>query len=238
MRRVVEDEARDVPYVSFGPPGTGKTTTVVEMVLQCMQLRSSSRSGTAGGRFRILVCAPTNTAADLLCSRLGVDRLRMLRLMAYSRAKKEVPEAVLCCSNWSERDGAFAQPALDEIMKQSMVVATLSTAGKLTNFGVPHGHFDLIVIDEAGQALEPEATAPVCMLLGSDGQLVLAGDPKQLGPVIHSAPANAHGLAMSLLERLMDRRCTNPTQTATGATPGAHQNGAELPLARDALAGS
>ena len=42
---------------------------------------------------------------------------------------------------------------------------------------------------------------------GERGQLVLAGDPKQLGPVIRAPVAVRHGLATSLLERLM---ATNP----------------------------
>ena len=67
------------------------------------------------------------------------------------------------------------------------------------------GHFDVILIDEAGQALEPEAVAPVATLLGPNGQLVLAGDPHQLGPVIHHTLAKEHGLETSLIERLMAR---------------------------------
>lgn len=40
-------------------------------------------------------------------------------------------------------------------------------------------------------------------LLGEKGQLVLAGDPRQLGPVIHSGLAREHGLQTSMMERLM-----------------------------------
>eukprot|EP00966_Prymnesium_polylepis_P335536 7390892-Prymnesium_polylepis.2 len=63
----------------------------------------------------------------------------------------------------------------------------------------------MVCIDEGGQAIEPEAVAPVAALLGDDGQLVVAGDPKQLGPVIHHSLAKAHGLGVSFLERLMGR---------------------------------
>ncbi len=67
------------------------------------------------------------------------------------------------------------------------------------------GQFDFIFIDEAAQAIEPEAVAPVASLLGPHGQLVLAGDVKQLGPVIHSPASKRFGLQTSLMERLMQR---------------------------------
>ena len=50
----------------------------------------------------------------------------------------------------------FAQPCAADLLSKAVVVTTLCTAGKLWNMGVPRGHFDLMVIDEAGQALEPE----------------------------------------------------------------------------------
>lgn len=52
--------------------------------------------------------------------------------------------------------------------------------------------------------LEPEATIPLS-LLGNHGQIILAGDPKQLGPVVLSPIAKKRGLEKSLLCRLMDR---------------------------------
>ena len=42
------------------------------------------------------------------------------------------------------------------------------------------------------------------LLRGSRGRVVMAGDPKQLGPVIRSVIAAKHGLTISLLERLME----------------------------------
>ncbi|KAL3637883.1 hypothetical protein CASFOL_018331 [Castilleja foliolosa] len=57
--------------------------------------------------------------------------------------------------------------------------------------------FDLVVIDEAGQAIEPSCWIP--MLLGK--RCVLAGDQCQLAPVILSRKALEGGLGVSLLER-------------------------------------
>ena len=58
------------------------------------------------------------------------------------------------------------------------------------SLGIPKSHFTHVFIDEAGQGMEPECLVPIAGLLGTDennlGQLVLAGDPKQLGPVLRS----------------------------------------------------
>ncbi|GJN09010.1 hypothetical protein PR202_ga26976 [Eleusine coracana subsp. coracana] len=58
-------------------------------------------------------------------------------------------------------------------------------------------------LDEAGQASEPEAMIPLSGLRGRDTVVVLAGDPNQLGPVVHCRQAEKDGLAKSYLERLL-----------------------------------
>ena len=72
--------------------------------------------------------------------------------------------------------------------------------------------FSHVIVDEAGQASEPEC---LCSLSGAlaptvaeggpigAGRVVLAGDPHQLGPVLQSKMAADAGLGLSLLERLM-----------------------------------
>ena len=60
-------------------------------------------------------------------------------------------------------------------------------------------------IDEAAQAHEPELLIPVSHLMkfNKKFQLILAGDPQQLGSIVHSPIAKQYGLEQSLLERLI-----------------------------------
>ena len=61
--------------------------------------------------------------------------------------------------------------------------------------------FDLVVADEAGHATEPETIAAFAKHLKPTGTLVIAGDHKQLGPIIQS-PFAQEILGVSMLERL------------------------------------
>ena len=202
---IVEGRARSAPYLVWGPPGTGKTTTVVEAVLQLVRGRGAPIG------LRALVCAPSSQAADLLCAALGrviADRAQLLRVVAPTRDRRDIDAAVLRHVHGDEAGGTSSSrgPPLRALLAARVVVATLSAAAKLhLDPGVPRGHFGVIVIDEAGHALEPEAVAPVATLLDADGQLVLAGDPAQLGPLVHSQAARLAGLGTSLLERLAAR---------------------------------
>ena len=69
---------------------------------------------------------------------------------------------------------------------------------RLVSACFPRNHFTHIFIDEAGHATEPECIIPVADLLDPNhhrgGQLVLAGDPKQLGPILRSPIAQKYGL--------------------------------------------
>ena len=69
---------------------------------------------------------------------------------------------------------------------------------RLVSACFPRNHFTHIFIDEAGHATEPECIIPVADLLDPNhhrgGQLVLAGDPKQLGPILRSPITQEYGL--------------------------------------------
>ncbi|KDQ06714.1 hypothetical protein BOTBODRAFT_85226, partial [Botryobasidium botryosum FD-172 SS1] len=84
-----------------------------------------------------------------------------------------------------------------------VVVSTCITACVPDGVGIPRGHYSHIFIDEAGQAMEPELLVPIKNMADANTNLVLSGDPKQLGPVIQSRISRKLGLEWTFLERLM-----------------------------------
>lgn len=64
---------------------------------------------------------------------------------------------------------------------------------RLVSAEVPNHHFTHVFIDEAGHSLQPECLVPLAGMFSTEtpggGQLVLAGDPQQLGPVLRSPVA-------------------------------------------------
>ncbi|ELT94746.1 hypothetical protein CAPTEDRAFT_99205, partial [Capitella teleta] len=87
-----------------------------------------------------------------------------------------------------------------------IVVSTCSSAGNLYALALRPGHFTHVFIDEAGQATEPECLIPIGLVAcHTSGQVVLAGDPFQLGPVLQSNHAKHFGMCMSFLKRLIQR---------------------------------
>ncbi|XP_067849812.1 DNA-binding protein SMUBP-2 isoform X2 [Heptranchias perlo] len=219
--------------IIHGPPGTGKTTTVVEIILQAV------KQG-----LKVLCCAPSNVAVDNLVERLAQFKAQVLRLGHPARLLESIQrhslDAVLAHSDNTQIvmdirkdiDQAFAkmkkaqdrgekvhfrgeiktlrkelrareETAIVQILKKATVVLATNTGA--SNDGplklMSDDYFDLVVIDECAQALEascwiPLLKAPKC---------ILAGDHKQLPPTIISHKAAANGLALSLMERLIQR---------------------------------
>ncbi|KAG9352845.1 hypothetical protein JZ751_017421 [Albula glossodonta] len=197
VQRIVAGVSKPAPYLVFGPPGTGKTVTLVEAIKQVHKTHPSAH---------ILACAPSNSASDLLCERVQehVGLHQLYRLYANSRDPGTVPKSLQKCCNWDESQDCFVFPSKKTLMGYKIIVATVVTAGRLVSGGLPSGHFTHIFIDEAGHAVEPECIIGMAGLLHAEaGQLVLAGDPKQLGPILRSPLAMQYGLGISLLERLM-----------------------------------
>ncbi len=86
-----------------------------------------------------------------------------------------------------------------------IIVSTLISASIVFGIGMPRGHFSHIFIDEAGQATEPEAFVSIKTMTDKSTNVVLSGDPKQLGPIIRSGISSKLGLELSYIERLMSR---------------------------------
>eukprot|EP01038_Epipyxis_sp_PR26KG_P006640 gene6640-9114_t len=194
---IVEGRGRAAPYIIFGPPGTGKTSTLIEAIQQVSKYRSE---------IRILACAPSNAAADNILLRLagkGVNKSEMFRYMAFQRDRKEIDNVVMEFSYFSDALEGFDFPPMEKFIKYKIVVCTCAMAGQLINYSVPKGHFQAVFVDESGHAWEPEVVSSfVHNLSGADSQLILAGDPEQLGPVVRSSIAMEGGLGCSFLERL------------------------------------
>ncbi|KAF0300425.1 DNA-binding protein SMUBP-2 [Amphibalanus amphitrite] len=191
--------------IVHGPAGTGKTTTAVEVILQHVQRGQ-----------RVLACAPSNSAVDNLLQKLGNAGLEnMIRLGHPARIEEDVLDFWI--DKWvrylqDDWDGRLAgdwkrQPGEIELKRKvieeaHVVLCTLAIANargplNLTEKG---GMFDLLVIDEASQALEAE-----CWLaIPRAKKLLLFGDPKQLSPVVKTRSGEKEGLSISLMERQMN----------------------------------
>ncbi|XP_031249415.1 probable RNA helicase SDE3 [Pistacia vera] len=187
------------PYVIYGPPGTGKTMTLVEAILQVYATRKNGR---------ILICAASNSAADHILERLvgnqvvKVKETEIFRLNATSRAYGDVsPDYIRFCYF---QDSIFKCPPLQALSRYRIIISTYMSSALLNAEGIKRGHFSHIFLDEAGQASEPESMIPIANLCRRETVVVLAGDPKQLGPVIFSKDAEVFGLGKSYLQRLFE----------------------------------
>lgn len=218
-----------LPFLIFGPPGTGKTKTIVETALQLVTRTTCSH---------ILLCAPSDPAADILALRLHhhLSPSELLRLNAPSRTFAEVPGELLSyCYTANEQ---FMLPAFKALMKLKIIVTTCRDAdilvqARVTNQDlvklehtlvetihslVPDSssvrppailHWGALLIDEAAQATEPElgialtvVAPPTETAVDTLPRLVMAGDEYQLGPRVAS---NHAALRLSLFERLLNR---------------------------------
>jgi len=169
--------------------------TIVEAIQQILRCNPTAR---------VLACAPSNSAADVVALRLSglLKNHELFRFYAPSRERGTVPPDLLPYSFLNE-DGLFSHPPLSIVKTYRVIVSTCLSAAFTMGIGVERGHFSHVFIDEAGQATEPEAMVVVKNTAIASTKLILSGDPKQLRPIVHSAIANELGLCASYLERLM-----------------------------------
>ncbi|KAF2710030.1 DNA-binding protein SMUBP-2 [Pleomassaria siparia CBS 279.74] len=205
--------SREVALI-HGPPGTGKTHTLIELILQLLKQK-----------LRILVCGPSNISVDNIIERLAAHKVPMIRLGHPARLlpsvlnhsldvltrtseaaalvqdiRKEMDDkqsSIRKTRNARERRQVYNElkelrrefrerekGCVDNLIKGSKVVlATLHGAGGFHLRGQQQ-QFDVVIVDEASQALEAQCWVPLLWLKAS--KLVLAGDHLQLPPTIKS----------------------------------------------------
>jgi helicase MOV-10 len=169
--------------------------TVVETIKQLL---------IADDTCRILVCTPSNSAADLLAQRLkDLGRSQVFRLNSVSREIRHLP-AELKPFSLINGNNVFATPPVEDLKKYRVIISTCISGGIPAALGVPRGHYSHIFIDECAQAMEPDAMIPIKTMADEQTNVVLAGDIRQLGPVIRSVIAISFKLNRSYMERLMD----------------------------------
>uniref|UniRef100_A0A061SEU4 Putative helicase MOV10L1 n=1 Tax=Tetraselmis sp. GSL018 TaxID=582737 RepID=A0A061SEU4_9CHLO len=201
--KIVNSRDQCKKFVIFGPAGTGKTLTLTEVIVQVLKASS-------GQNIRILACAPTAFAADILCAGLADAGLREGELINVNdprRTPATVRPGVLrfCLQRkgsgpWSGRHPSFYLNR-NVLGEAKVVVSSCSSAALLEQYAREIGGFDLVVIDEAAQALVAEALIPLS-LRSESAAIVLAGDPRQLGPNARSQCSAAAPLLRQSLEQV------------------------------------
>lgn len=171
--------------------------------------------------------------------------MHILRLLSYTYANDDRVKDISPICNLCDDKTTFYMPSINDILKYRIVLTTLITAARIVNGGVPQGHYSYVIIDEAGYATETETLVAVAGILTQSngkigGQLVLAGDPRQLGPIIQSDYVKSFGFGMknkdideyclniiffvekSMLERLIDT-CDIYSRNEDNPTPYDHR---------------
>ncbi len=215
-------QAKDVAIV-HGPPGTGKTTTLVEAIYETLRREN-----------QVLVCAQSNMAVDWISEKL-VDRgINVLRIgnptrvndkmlsFTYERRFEAHPDYTLLWSirkairdlrSHRKRGSDSYHQKLERLKERAtelevrinaqlfgearVIACTLvGSANRL----LEGQKFGTLFIDEAAQALEAACWIPIRRV----SRVIFAGDHCQLPPTIKSFAALKAGLGKTLMERIVE----------------------------------
>ncbi len=226
-------ENRDITII-HGPPGTGKTTTLVAAIQLLCQRETT-----------VLVTAPSNTAADLLTERLATAGLNVVRIGNISRVDENVLEHTLDSilakhpesknikkvkiqaaeyrrqarrfkrsfghEERREREHLKTQARELESWANSLEdrlvdqVLTSAQAITCTLVGAAHPLLDKRKFRTCVIDEAAQALEPACWIpIAKCSRVVLAGDPYQLPPTVKSLDAARAGLSTTLIERCIE----------------------------------
>ena len=207
---------RDVSIV-HGPPGTGKTTTLVEAIYETLHREP-----------QVLVCAQSNTAVNWICEKLvdrGVPVLRIgnptrvndkMLSSTYERRfeshpaypelwgiRKSIREmgSRMRRGSYSEREGM--RNRMSRLRDRATELEIQINADLFDSARVLNGRrFPTLFIDEAAQALE----AACWIAIRKADRVILAGDHCQLPPTIKCIEASRGGLDHTLMEKVVQQK--------------------------------
>lgn len=219
-------------FLLIGPPGTGKTSQALQYLVReqlaekpkVQSTKPNNQSPKVNGQSSILLLAYTNRAVDEICNMLSEHELDYIRIgNEYS-----------CDPKYSDH---LLQEVLDEnttlnsikstLSEAQIIVATTSTMNSRSAlFNIKH--FDLVIIDEASQILEPNIVG-ILTARQEEGRaidrFILVGDHKQLPAVVQQQGETDVENTSSVLENIHLSSCTNSlferlilTERAAGRT--------------------